>query len=754
VCLGVSRTGTPPAHVSLLLLYSVYDGRVLHTQRLAGEAALDRAALRWTALDAQEPVSQALRMLTLLAPLAPLEDPTKPAAPTGLFGAQAARLAQRNSDTRPSSGISQGRGVLAHIPSLLQCPVEAGWRMRETASAAPAAETPSKRTPALLYCIDGAGLLHVLLDGTIALGVVDMAHGAVSLEATTASVSSICTDNDSYTLVHVPLEPPTAAVHHLAALSTALQFHFAHALDAAHYAAKAWLSLVRPRAAEWHTQLEDVAGRHGVDIVLELCALVTTGRASEAAEQLLLHNLTEGATISMETDAKRGLKLVRRFAGTAIVPACERALILITELQGCAAWIERYGALLHVADTARLATAACKVQTCLAVGIVLQECAERELLALDEFFKWWRMEQDRQERLKVEAVAPPVITYHDTLTVLEQLQRGFLSPELDALLGAPDDGAPARAAAPAPPDTSDVSHEAVPPLIDPVEVCFEGGLAEGCGGSSSDAPRAARDADVLSALDAALEWLDTPREAATSAPTDAQVRGVYATPQLFAGPAYMYTGPRLLPGDKRTLVQRLEDVCEDTASVLSAALGRAAVATPQTSSLAVPHDVLLRDEALRSAPGDVAERMAPLVRTAADAPSQPGGTASAHVHAWARHLEGDAWIDVMRDTGAVGAVSIPRSAVLDVAFRSATCLIVLYRDEHGAALGAVDVGAALRGNRASTDPAFRTIMRLDVRNAHDEPVQPARLALFSHGTGVVLSTDAKTMTYVDARLYS
>ena len=78
MCLGVSRTGTPPAHVSLLLLYSVYDGRVLHTQRLAGEAALDRAALRWTALDAQEPVSQALRMLTLLAPLAPLEDPTKP----------------------------------------------------------------------------------------------------------------------------------------------------------------------------------------------------------------------------------------------------------------------------------------------------------------------------------------------------------------------------------------------------------------------------------------------------------------------------------------------------------------------------------------------------------------------------------------------------------------------------------------------------------------------------------------------------
>lgn len=63
--------------------------------------------------------------------------------------------------------------------------------------------------------------------------------------------------------------------------------------------------------------------------------------------------------------------------------------MLLVELQGCAAWPERFAPFaLPAAELAALVRA---VQTCLATVRALQETAERELLALDEFFKWWRM---------------------------------------------------------------------------------------------------------------------------------------------------------------------------------------------------------------------------------------------------------------------------------------------------------------------------------------------------------------------------
>lgn len=92
----------------------------------------------------------------------------------------------------------------------------------------------------------------------------------------------------------------------------------------------------------------------------------------------------------MEQDARRGLKLIRRYAGTTLVPACEHMLILLQELQGCAQWPERFASFLGQADV-ELAQLVGDVQTCHAVAIALQEQTERELLALDEFYKWWRM---------------------------------------------------------------------------------------------------------------------------------------------------------------------------------------------------------------------------------------------------------------------------------------------------------------------------------------------------------------------------
>ena len=118
---------------------------------------------------------------------------------------------------------------------------------------------------------------------------------------------------------------------HLARLSTAFSTCLAHALDAAFYASHAWTSYVRPRASEWHDYWDDLARKHGVDIVMEWMTLLTTAHASPACEQLLAQ-LTEGTMIAMETDMKRGLKWIRRLASTGIVPACERMLLSLIHI--------------------------------------------------------------------------------------------------------------------------------------------------------------------------------------------------------------------------------------------------------------------------------------------------------------------------------------------------------------------------------------------------------------------------------------
>ena len=125
---------------------------------------------------------------------------------------------------------------------------------------------------------------------------------------------------------------------------------------------------------------DDLARKHGVDIVMEWMTLLTTAHASPACEQLLAQ-LTEGTMIAMETDMKRGLKWIRRLASTGIVPACERMLIVLNEWHGCTAWSTRYPP-----GSSQLAPLMKNIQSCHGVALALHEQVERELLALDEFY--------------------------------------------------------------------------------------------------------------------------------------------------------------------------------------------------------------------------------------------------------------------------------------------------------------------------------------------------------------------------------
>jgi len=673
VRLALTHTaGKHTQHALALLVYSVYDGAVLHTHHTPCGAVPEHSAMQWIALEAPAVPSQALDMLAQMPPLVPLHSPLDDKG--SWIGAAQHRA--RPSEPRPSEGMANGTGVLAQIPAL------------------------AHNTLSLLVCADDPGRLGMWLDGTVPLHAPELAPGVLSLAATPHDASLLLAKDSSLHVVHMPLAWDDALVH-LARLSTAARASLAHAMDAAFLAAQAYHRLVRPRCDEWRAHWDDTAARHGVDLVHEWMALVVGGRASPACEHLLVH-LTEGATLAMETDAKRGLKSVRRLAATGVRPACERLLVLLTELLGCA----RSPATYPGVDEARVRALQRDAQTCHAVALAVEEHAERELVALDEFYKWFRMEQDRQERLKLEEEPPRVVTYHDTLTVLEYLQRGFLAAALDAMLGA----------VPAPPptaDTSDDSHAEIEPLWETTPIAYD----------SASPPH---DADAVAAVHEALAWLDEP--SAPPTPSAAQWRGVLGPAALLAGPAHTFRPPTL-PGDAATLPARLETLGDTLGTLLRGALAHARPAVPHThEAMALPVGLRLRDHTVRSVPRPTPPDMGegvlrPIVRAAAhDAQHVHSLVSDTHVHS------------VHVDLGAAPVALSPVTLAVPARVHDLVLvrghIHVLYEHDTDTSVG------SLGPTRAPAWPPS------GASAAHGSD----SLAAFAHGARVLLGRDRRTVT--------
>ena len=392
------------------------------------------------------------------------------------------------------------------------------------------------------------------------------------------------------------------------------------------------------------------------------------------------------------------------------MPACEHLLVLLVELQGCAVWPERFA--LFALPAAELAALVRAVQTCLAAVRALQETAERELLALDEFFKWWRMgtyrrmrltaEQDRQERLKTEEM-PRVIPTHDTLTVLELVRRGFVSPELDALLGAPE----APSAAPAHDTSMDDTSQAPATVHDPTSAVY------------AEAPSAPPVPSLDATIDTAFAYLEAPQPAAPDA-------RVYDVPQLFVPPEHAFTGPRALPGDAQTLGARFANVTERIATLLSAALQRTMGQARTVRAPLGTWDVVCRDDTWCSVPADVRAAPCPAIQVC-------------RIGAYTALRTGPDEVRIVRADDGSACVRVPD--VLDIGAQDDTHLVVL----HGRGPYALGI-VALAALAYDATPAPR-----DADWARTVPCvwddgAPSRLAVRGR-TCVVLGDDAQTLAY-------
>ncbi|CAD6966583.1 unnamed protein product [Tilletia laevis] len=265
--------------------------------------------------------------------------------------------------------------------------------------------------------------------------------------------------------------PPPTLFHptlHLSQLASYLRLYLAYALDAATLCSRMWAAetgrgkrlsygvhgLPVPETAkkdsaatgtggtaEWGRLLREAASNEGADIIADLLVVLLTGRASTAMESLLLNTVTQGMMRNMEASSTDTLSHIRSLCGDSILPACERVRLLLSEVRGCARWSQRFGALFpraeeghptaHVealSELHRLSELA--IELCRRV--VKQ--AERELLVLDEFYKWWRFERERQDYLRTHKTDPLLAIVHDVLSVSEFVHRGLVNPQLAAYL--------------------------------------------------------------------------------------------------------------------------------------------------------------------------------------------------------------------------------------------------------------------------------------------------------------------------------
>ncbi|KAK0540513.1 hypothetical protein OC842_000448 [Tilletia horrida] len=254
---------------------------------------------------------------------------------------------------------------------------------------------------------------------------------------------------------------------HLARLGSYLRLYLAYALDAAALCSKIWAAETgRPKArytvdgnlvseprsgvskpttpgtggtAEWVRLLDEVAKNEGADATADLLIVLLTGRASTAMESALLNTITQGMLRNMEATSTDSLSSIRRVCADSILPACERIQMLVSEVRGS----QRFGPLFTssvaggldtVEQVSRLSALYDASETAAKLCRKIMKQAEWELLALDEFYKWWRYERERQDYLRNHKEDPHLAIVHDVLAVSEFVHRGFVNPALAACL--------------------------------------------------------------------------------------------------------------------------------------------------------------------------------------------------------------------------------------------------------------------------------------------------------------------------------
>lgn len=472
-----STSAAAPRTKTFLRTYSVQDGRLLSTVRVgqysksapSADQFADAMTLQWLDIDfgvsddAVDGSSEAL--LTKLPPLPalPAADTFATAGGTGNLMPHQLRMMQMSGQKPPPSFqfpsqlALQGRGPLAAVPCLAKADADLG--LLEGGEAALALDEdkalPLSPESVVLVSRPHNAQVNLVLDGQIDIGALQLPQSAqevqepedapssptytLSLSRDMTRLLSLSAMADTTVTLHrleLPLAStssygPTDVRRRIASVSRSshlLRLYLGYALDTASALQQVFQKeLAQKVTSEWTKNIDDLSIKFGGDMKYELINVLLTGRAAPAAEQFLLGNLTEGVLTRLEQQAHTALYALKKLIWESLRPALERCIIALSGLVGQTRF---FGG-----DDKGLREAMKWLQEALRSTLSLATEVDTEAVVSQEFYRWCRIERERQERIKQDQDEPRLAITNDVHTVANYIERGFENGALQTMLG-------------------------------------------------------------------------------------------------------------------------------------------------------------------------------------------------------------------------------------------------------------------------------------------------------------------------------
>ncbi|GAA5980627.1 hypothetical protein JCM10908_001714 [Rhodotorula pacifica] len=278
--------------------------------------------------------------------------------------------------------------------------------------------SPRKEQEQTLSCLVGEkGDLQLLLGGCVPLGSVDVGGRVLAVTAlppspTEPTVSRLAVHvHDSSSsgtttirIVSIPLLPTLGVV---VRQSSALRAILEHAFEALQEARNLW-DEARRIGKGWLQRVADVSRPHGVTHtpITQLHLLLVTGRPTKSLHDFLAAKLNERGLVKWEQAMAAALERLRETTWMSLVPALERAVLLLREIDAWARWPEKFGE--YAFDRNALSRAMEAAKQAIRSAVRLQREVEEEERCFKHFGAWLHYELEKvaaQEGSEIRPIA-------------------------------------------------------------------------------------------------------------------------------------------------------------------------------------------------------------------------------------------------------------------------------------------------------------------------------------------------------------
>ncbi|KAI0348023.1 hypothetical protein BDW22DRAFT_1319603 [Trametopsis cervina] len=375
-----------------------------------------------------------------------LHDEAQPLSATDLFAFQ-------GSSGNKNAAQQTIPDVISSWPTLPPDPLAASIQTQAPSSkeSRPGEELDEVDDPninSILVASDDAGEIYIFLDGSYALGVIELDAPCSVVSMRKRQNTALFLHPQVHTAVDISHTASRPAILHtpflgrrflrdMARASSSCRELMWYALRVVKEMRSAWYGSdtttgARDLGSSWIKALEkkqtEQFGVQEPSALLDLTLLLATGKPSEAVSDLFGsgEQMSERGLQKWESNVTEALMKLRDYSSRRMVPACQRLLILLQEVYG---W-----SLLPQYSTSGLNSADIKECMELAKAAVysaetLAFAARTELRRFKEFMTWLRYETHRLAAQHPDAAVLP--QKHDVLDVDEYLNTGLVNSVID-----------------------------------------------------------------------------------------------------------------------------------------------------------------------------------------------------------------------------------------------------------------------------------------------------------------------------------